>query len=116
MGWATTQAWDYNVEKMSETEFMKQTRRIDIVSRRGQPQVSADVRRLKEQAMGGPVSSSWIAALYWKGSWAVMELINGYSYNIVIPFEIFEQWYYAHSKGTFFNGNVKDKYKIVRFT
>lgn len=90
------------------------TRRIEIVSRRGQPQITAVVQQLKEQIMGGVVSSSWIAGLYWKGKWVLMELINGYSYNVYIPFRVFEEWYYAHSKGTFFNGNIKDKFKVVR--
>ena len=90
------------------------TRRIEIVSRRGQPQIIATVQQLKEQIMGGVVSSSWISALYWKGKWVLMELINGYSYNVYIPWKMFEEWYYAHSKGTFFNGNIKDKFKVVR--
>ena len=90
------------------------TRRIEIVSRRGQPQIIATVQQLKEQIMGGVVSSSWISALYWKGKWVLMELINGYSYNVYIPWKMFEEWYYAHSKGTFFNSMIKDKFKVVR--
>lgn len=91
------------------------TRRIDIVSRRGQPQITAVVKQIKKrEGLGGPVSSSWISEIWWYDKWASMVLLNGYSYNVYIPFEIFEEWYYAHSKGTYFNGNIKDKYKVVR--
>ena len=63
------------------------------------------------------VSSSWIAALaYNKGlKEGIMHLGNGYVYAIEdLPFKVFEQWYNAHSKGTFFNHMIKDKYKVVR--
>lgn len=91
------------------------TREIKIVSRKGQPQITAEVRKLKPQAgIGGPVSSSWIAALFWPGQWARMELIKGGAYHVYCPFEVFERWYYAHSKGTFFNYEIKDKYQVVQ--
>jgi hypothetical protein len=91
-------------------------RTIQIVSRRGQPQVETEVLRLKRQDIGGSVSSSWISALAWdnKNDKALMYLLNGYFYDVFITFKVFEEWYYAHSKGTFFNENIKDKYKVVR--
>lgn len=94
-------------------QALGETREIDIVSRKGQPQIRTEIPVYTEQAMGGPVSSSWIAALYWKG-FAVMELLNDYNYKVYIPWRMFIEWYYAHSKGTFFNSNIKDKFKVVR--
>ena len=92
------------------------TKKIAIVSRRGQPQVVSEVKRLVKQDIEGPVSSSWIANLAWDDNRniALMLLINGYFYDVYIPFKIFEEWYYAHSKGTYFNGNIKGKYNVVR--
>lgn len=97
--------------------FRKRKREIEIISRRTQPQwkMTVSVARLKKkEGMGGIVSSSWIASLEWKGNWVLMTLINGYWYNVYIPFRIYEAWYYAHSKGTFFNYNIKGKFKVVR--
>ena len=68
----------------------------------------------KKEGTGGMVASSWIASIQWMGNWAYMVLLNGYSYNVYIPFRMFEEWYYAHSKGTYFNYAIKDKYKVVR--
>ena len=92
------------------------TRKITIVSRKDQPQVTAQVQRLVRQDMEGPVSSSWIANLAWDNTKkiALMLLINGYFYDVYIPFKVFEEWFHAHSKGTFFNGNIKGKFKVVR--
>lgn len=97
------------------------TRRIAIVSRRGQPQVVAAVPRLVRQDIEGPVASTWIANLAWdnKRNVALMLLINGYFYDVFIPFKLFEEWFHAHSKGTFFNQKIKKTkdrtgYKVVR--
>jgi len=43
-----------------------------------------------------------------------MVLKNGYIYHFKIPFRIWEGWYYAHSKGTYFNYVIKDKYPYRR--
>ena len=94
------------------------TKKIEIVSRKGQPQVVAEVRRIKSSRIsqvGGSISSSWIAYLNWLGNnKAIMKTKEGYNYEIAIPFEVFERWFYANSKGTFFNYEVKDKYPIRR--
>ncbi len=92
------------------------TRKVAIVSRKGQPQVTVTVPRIKEGDIGGRVSSSWISNLQWdsSGKRALMLLLNGYFYDVFIPFTIYEEWFYAHSKGTFFNGNIKGKFKVVR--
>lgn len=93
---------------------------IEIVSRRSQGRSfirSAEVTALdKKASSGGMVSSSWIQEIYWlaERNWAHMVLQNGYSYNVYIPFMVYEQWFYAHSKGTFFNYIIKDKYDVVR--
>lgn len=90
------------------------TRKIEIVSRRGQPRVRAEVKRIKKAEIGGYVSSSWIAIIEWRDDHAYMMTLDDYEYNIYIPFDVFEAWYYAHSKGTFFNSTIKDKYPVVR--
>lgn len=97
------------------------TRKIEIVSRRGQPQVFAEVQRLVRQDIAGPVASTWIANLAWddKRNVALMLLINGYFYDVFIPFKLFEEWFHAGSKGTFFNRKIRKTknrtgYKVVR--
>ena len=89
-------------------------KKIKIVARRGQPQVKAKVRVLREQEMGGSVASSWIANLEWVAGIVIMILLNGYKYRVYVPWGVWQQWYYALSKGTFFNQRVKNKYKIER--
>lgn len=63
------------------------------------------------------VSSSWIKELGYhkKERFAVMTTLQGYGYYVKMPWKIFMQWYFAHSKGTFFNYFVKKKYKITRY-
>lgn len=98
--------------------FRKKKREIEIISRRTQPQWKRKVvveRLKKKEGAGGIVSSSWIWSLEWTGrGWVIMTLLNGYTYNVYIPFKIWEGWYYAHSKGTYFNYIIKSKYKVVR--
>ena len=81
------------------------TRKIEIVARRGQPQVRARVERLRKEDVGGAVASSWISALSWdeKRGIALMALQSGKLYDVPIPFKMFEAWFYALSKGTFLN-------------
>ena len=74
------------------------------------------------------VSSSWIKEIGYhrKDKIGVMTTLpmkrkNGTTYasrgyNILrFPWSRFEQFYYAHSKGTFFNYFIKGKYKIERY-
>lgn len=90
---------------------------IEIVSRQGQPQVTAKVPSIAKTNMPVKmVSSSWIMSLGYdaKGEVATMNLSNGYSYAVYIPWDIMTQWIYAHSKGTFFNEVIKGQYKVVK--
>ena len=74
-----------------------------------------EVRALKKREMGGPVSSSWIAMIEWNpNGYAYFETLQGFRYNVFIPFDMFEEWFYAHSKGTYFNYMIKDKFKVER--
>ena len=91
--------------------------KVTVVTRKEQPiqDLEIEVPALKEkQIIGGRVASSWIATINWIKIFAKMTLLNGYEYYVYIPFDVFEGWYYAHSKGTFFNGNIKGKYKVLR--
>lgn len=94
------------------------TRKIAVVSRKGQPQVTVRARAMKRQQLEMmAVASSWIADLaYDKGlRYATMVLKDGRIYKILrLSFKAFEEWYYAHSKGTFFNKNIRNKYTIQR--
>jgi len=92
---------------------------ITIISRRTQPkwQVTKEVAALdKGISFEGNVSSSWISALSWdadKGE-ALMYLLDGKLYVAKIPFSLFEGWYYAHSKGTYWHEMGLNKYKWKR--
>jgi len=93
------------------------TREIEIVSRRGQPQVTVQVPALKRQELEmASVASSWISHLsYDKGlGYATMVLIDGHIYTIKMPFKVFEEWFHAHSKGTFFNRRVRTQFTVRR--
>lgn len=63
------------------------------------------------------VSSSWIRELGYhrKEKFAVMTTKQGYGYYIRCPWKVFMEWFFAHSKGTYFNRLVKGKYKITRY-
>lgn len=92
-------------------------KKVEIVSRKGQPQITARVPALRRQAFElEAVSSSWIADLGYdkENRLATMVLLDGKIYHFQIPFKLFEAWYYSHSKGTFFNSMIKDKYPYRR--
>lgn len=117
-----TMARPRNPATVKRTKFRGKVKmkEFDIMARKAQgpkwrmritaPQLDVKVEQ------GGPVASSWIGEIYWVASrkWAHMILMNGYRYNVYIPFGVFEQWYYSPSKGTFFNYAIKDKYTVVR--
>lgn len=92
------------------------TRTITAVARRGQPQVQITVPQFKEQTLYGQVASSFISELVWekRKGYAHMGLLNGYLYNVFIPFRLYQEWYWSLSKGTFFNTRIKGKYRVVR--
>ena len=92
---------------------------ITIISRRSQPkwQVTAEVAALdKGISFEGNVSSSWISALSWDAERqvALMYLLDGKLYVAKIPFSLFEGWYYAHSKGTYWHEMGLNNYKWKR--
>ena len=92
-------------------------RTIKVVSRKGQPQVTIEAPAMKKQELEMmAVASSWIADLAYdkRLGYATMVLLDGHIYTIKMPFKVFEEWYYAHSKGTFFNEVVKNKYTVRR--
>jgi uncharacterized membrane protein YjdF len=65
-----------------------------------------------------PVSSSFISGIgYWMiNKRVIVHMISGkrYSYDGV-PFRIWEGFYYAHSKGTYYNKYIKGQYESKRF-
>ena len=93
---------------------------VIIVSRRTQP---AFLTKMKVEALARQdiplqrVSSTWVREIGYhkKEKFAVMVTKKGYGYYIYCSFKVFNAWYHAHSKGTFFNYSVKGKYKIVRY-
>lgn len=92
-------------------------REIEIVSRRGQPQVRIIIERLeKTNYIAISISSSWLAtySYYYKERIGVFTTLTGRQYKILaFDFETWEEWYYSHSKGTFFNQRIRDKYTIT---
>ena len=90
---------------------------IDIISREGQPEVTYPVKVLKNQDVPErPVSSSWVGSLAFdkEESVATMKTHSGNNYDIKMPMSVFAGWYYAHSKGTYFNKNIRGKYPVRR--
>lgn len=100
--------------KYKRSRILKRVKRkkIEVISRKAQPQWKIKVRvsRLeKKVSVEGEVASSWIAALKWDADKkiAIMYLLSGLWYSYKIPFAKFEGWYYAHSKGTYFNEVIR---------
>lgn len=98
-------------------------RKIRIVTRKEQP-IPLHLKRMKVEALARQdiplqrVSSSWIKEIGYhaKERLGVFITLTGYGYYISrMPMRVFEGWYYAHSKGTFFNHNIKGKYTITRY-
>lgn len=95
------------------------TKKIEVITRRTEAvwKREEEVARLEPKvSVEGAVSSSWIASIGWdaRAKVALMLTLAGYFYQFKVPFKIFEAWYYAHSKGTYFNYAVKDKYPYKR--
>lgn len=88
-------------------------RKIEIIARRGQPTGIQEIPDIP----GGVVASSWINRITWDdGNFAVMTTIIGYIYALYIPFRLYQEWYWALSKGTFFNKRIKNQYKVKRLS
>jgi hypothetical protein len=93
-----------------------QTQKIQLIARKGQPRPFARVPVLIRGEAGGPVASTWISRLEWdvKNRDALMLLDNGYFYKIKMSWKQFQAWYYAPSKGTYFNEFIKGKRTVTR--
>ena len=91
-------------------------REILIVSRKGQPQVFTQVEPLEKRDYLGTVSSSWLSTIgyiYNKRMGLFTTQKSPKLYRILnFDFETFEEWYYAGSKGTFWNDFIRDQYTI----
>jgi len=91
-------------------------REILIVSRKGQPQRFATVDALERRDYPPQsISSSWLSTIgyFFKDRIGVFTTKTGRQYKILnFDFESFEEWYYAHSKGTYFNEFIKEQYTI----
>lgn len=97
------------------------TKRREIIQRAAQPKGAVMMARVPDIKPTDfpmrPVSSSWIAELgyYLSSKTAMMVTLRGYGYEIYgISFDMFVNWFYAMSKGTFFNYRIRDKYTIAR--
>jgi hypothetical protein len=96
-------------------KFQRQYKKITVISRRTDPhhKIRIKVHRLdKKVAASGNVSSSWISYLEWNpfAQTVTMGLIDGWNYVYRMPFKLFEGWYYAHSKGTYWHVRLRGKY------
>lgn len=99
-----------------KTPLKARARQIQIVSRKGQPRPFYAVEPLERKSYLRSVSSSWLSTIgYLYGeNVGTFTTQTGRHYKILnFPFEAFEKWYYAHSKGTYFNEFIRDQYKIV---
>lgn len=99
----------------------KKKRKIKVITRKEQVGIEREIEiyALKKQdVVLSAVASSWIADLGYiaKRKVVTMVLTDGHIYHIIgVPFEVFEEWLHAHSKGTFWHvKNIKDNYKIIR--
>ena len=93
-------------------------REIEIVTRKEYPEIETKVRRLKKQDYPlTPVSSSFISEIGYETTGRIITIMmlagKGYEYSNV-PFKIWEGFYYAHSKGTYYNYYIKGKYDSRR--
>jgi len=82
------------------------SREVEIVTRKEQPigDITVRVGRLERRSYPmAPVSSSNVSEAGYDLPQGVMTLVftTGKTYGYFVPFEIWEQFYYAHSKGTF---------------
>ena len=93
-----------------------ETRQITSVSRKGQPRPKITVGKLEKRDYLGRVSSSWLSTIgyiFSKQRGLFNTLKSPKLYQIFeMPFELFEEWYYASSKGTFWNEKIRDQYTI----
>lgn len=99
---------------------IKPTRKIDIISRKEQPipvlRTKVGKLKFKDYELR-PVSSSFITHIGYTIRGGLLRIVmNGRGYMYLdVPFKLFEEFYYAHSKGTFYNLKIKGQYSQVRF-
>lgn len=93
------------------------SREILIVSRKGQPQIFTQVKRLeRKNYIAISVSSSWLSTYSYfpNDKLGLFTTKTGRQYKILnFDFDTWEKWYYSHSKGTFWNDFIRDQYTIV---
>lgn len=90
----------------------KPSRQIDIVTRVGQPEVIQPLRvgRLPRKSYPYKVCSSTnVDGFGYDLPQGILTVgfLTGSEYGYYVPFEIFEEMYYAHSKGTFVHRVLK---------
>ena len=91
-------------------------RTIQLISRVGQPRPFYAVEPLERKSYLRSVSSTWLATIgfLYNGSnigTGTFTTQSGRQYKIYnFPFKVFEEWYYASSKGTYFNEFIRDQY------
>ena len=92
------------------------SREILIVSRKGQPQIFTKIKALERKNYPPTsVSSSWLSTYgyFYNDKIGTFTTKTGRQYKIInFDFDTWEEWYYAHSKGTYFNEFIKDQYTI----
>ena len=102
--------------KPRRVETAAQRREILIVSRKGQPQIFTQIEPLeKKNYPPESISSSWLSTYgyFYIEKIGTFTTKTGRQYKIFdFDFDTWEQWYYAHSKGTFFNEFIKEQYTI----
>lgn len=71
-----------------------------------------EIQRLDEES----VFSSWIDELDYDDGNVIMTLLSGRAYQIRdVPYDVFEEWLQASSKGKFFHSDIKGLYDITRY-
>ncbi len=102
--------------KTTKDELPAGPREILIVSRKGQPQIFTQIEPLeKRNYPTESISSSWLSTYgyFFYERIGTFTTRSGRQYKIFnLDFETWEKWYYAHSKGTFFNEFIKEQYTI----
>lgn len=87
------------------------SREIEIVTRKEYPTIQVRVGRLERRTYPyKPVSSTNIAGIGYDLIEQILEVgfLGGKrAVYYFVPFEVFEEFYYAHSKGTFFYHRIR---------
>lgn len=93
---------------------------IVVTSRPNLERIVMGRRLLKKSYPLTRVSSSFITSVefvYKRGTDSgrlVIWMISGRAYDYMIPFDLWEGFYYAHSKGSYYNSYIKGQYRSSR--